>query len=702
MAIFGTVAPQAHAQAGTGVIRVAPTGTDGPTCGAAGAPCKTVKYAVDIAESGATIRLAAGSYTGTTNEVVHISPTSQKIVTIIGGYTTSDWENSDPTTNVSIIDGGNVRRGFTIGGSAVVNLQGLTIQNGKSTVAGGGIYCASGPTVTLTNVIIKNNQVRGNDGNMTAVAGGGAAFYRCNLTITDVLFDNNLAQGGAAGSNPRGAKALGGGLFATDNTPVSATNLTLTNNKAIAGSGGRGYSSSVFDRADALGGGGAIQFSTATINNLVATGNEITAGSGSQYGGFADGGGMFFEAATITINDSHFQGNKVTGGASSATGGEGEGGAIMAINKNTGDSRVTLNRVTMVNHTTTGGAATIAGRANGGALTLIGTQATATNVIIANNTANAGAGNERWGGGGGIYISRGTNLTLRHATLAQNSVLPTMLGSALIVLDGSVATANYSIFSDHTGTGFADGAIYALSGSDRITLNSTLFWNNTLNIDNNGGGVVTNNNPFSGNPAYVSPGSPNYNYHITGSSAAKDKATGSTTANDIDKDPRPFGAARDTGADEFVAPLSASGKVALPTNLLAADGPNHQVNYTLTVRNTSAVNVTGATLTDVLPSTGDAQVTLNLASGPTCSSGSTCSYTPGSKTISWAGDVAAGQSVTISYTVTVAFPTNYSSSRAIQNTANLQYQSGGESFSHNLTGTLFINAKTVFLPIIVK
>lgn len=695
----------AYAQTGTGVIRVAPGGTDTPSCGSEATPCHTIQHAVNIAESGATIRLAAGTYAGTGSEVVRSSNT--KTVTIIGGYSTSDWDNSDPAANVTVIDGQNSRRGFYIIGGAVVNLQGLTIQNGSKTgtgndVAGGGIYCTSGPTVTLTNVTIKNNQVQGDPGNINAVAGGGAAFYRCNLSMTDVLFDNNLAQGGDAGGNGRGAHALGGGLFATDNTPVSATNLTLTNNQAIAGSGGRGYGSNIYDRADALGGGGAIQSSTATINNLSATGNEITAGFGSQYGGFADGGGLFFEAATITINDGHFQSNKVTGGASSAIGGEGEGGAIMAINKNSGDSRLTLNRVKMINHTTTGGAASTAGRANGGALTLIGTQATATNLIIANNTANAGTGNDRWGGGGGIYISRGTNLTLNHATLAQNSVLSTMLGPALIVLDGSVATVNYSIFSDHIESGSADGAIIALSGSDRITLNLTLFWNNTLNIDNNGSGIVTNNSPFSGDPAYASPGASNYNYHLTGTSAAIDKASGSTTADDIDNDNRPFGAARDLGADEFVAPLNASSKSVLPTALNAADGPDHQVDYTLTVRNNSAINVTSASLTDVLPTIGDPQITLSLKSGPTCSSGTVCNYSPGSKTISWSGNVNAGQQVTISYAVTVNFPTSYTNSRAIENTANLQYQSGGKNYSHNLVGTFIINPKTTFLPIIMK
>ncbi len=698
------------AQAGTGIIRVATTGNDVAGCGSEAQPCRTIQYVVDIANSGDTIRLAAGTYAGGGAAVVVIDSDSNsaKTLTIVGGYSLSDWNTSDPTTNFTLIDGQNTRRGVYIDArnrGANLTLQGLTLQNGRVTgggnnVTGGGIYCVNNGALSLFNVIVKNNVTQGSAGNINAVAGGGVAAYRCALSLQNVTFDSNQAIGG--NTSPRGAQSLGGGLFVADGSSLGATNLTLTNNQAIAGSGGIGYGSNISDRADALGGGAAIMLSTATINGLTATNNQIVAGSGSQYGGFADGGGLFFEGATATVSDGLISDNTSTGGASSGNGGEGEGAAIMAINKNGNDSQLTLNRLTIVNNTATGGAGATAGRSNGGAITLIGTQATATNLIIADNVANAGAGNDRWGGGGGVYISRGTNLTLNHATLARNSVFSTMLAPALLALDGSTMTVNYSIIANHTGSGSGDGAVLALSGADRITLNYTLFSGNTLNIDPDGSGIITNSNAQSGSPAFVSPGSPNFNYHLTNSSAAKDKAVGSTTSLDIDQDKRPFGSLNDLGADEFTPPLMTSSKSVSPIGLRAADGPDHQVTYTLIVRNNSGINVSAASLSDTLPTPSNPQITFNLASGPTCSSGTTCSYNAGTKTISWGGDVNAGQLVTITYVVAVNFPTNYASTATIQNTANLQYRSAGDSFAHNLSSWLAINPKEIFLPIILK
>jgi hypothetical protein len=54
---------------------------------------------------------------------------------------------------------------------------------------------------------------------------------------------------------------------------------------------------------------------------------------------------------------------------------------------------------------------------------------------------------------------------------------------------------------------------------------------------------------------FVSPGSPNYDYHITPSSWAVDQAIGSTTPSDIDGQTRPYGTISDIGADEYVRPL---------------------------------------------------------------------------------------------------------------------------------------------------
>ena len=50
-----------HAQQGTGIIRVATTGTDTPSCGGETNPCETVQYAVELAAAGDEVRIAGGT-----------------------------------------------------------------------------------------------------------------------------------------------------------------------------------------------------------------------------------------------------------------------------------------------------------------------------------------------------------------------------------------------------------------------------------------------------------------------------------------------------------------------------------------------------------------------------------------------------------------------------------------------------------------
>jgi hypothetical protein len=59
---------------------------------------------------------------------------------------------------------------------------------------------------------------------------------------------------------------------------------------------------------------------------------------------------------------------------------------------------------------------------------------------------------------------------------------------------------------------------------------------------------------ISGSADFISPGAPDYDYHILGSSAARDQATGSTVIVDIDGESRTLFGEHDIGADEY-API---------------------------------------------------------------------------------------------------------------------------------------------------
>jgi hypothetical protein len=85
-----------------------------------------------------------------------------------------------------------------------------------------------------------------------------------------------------------------------------------------------------------------------------------------------------------------------------------------------------------------------------------------------------------------------------------------------------------------------------------------MFYGNTNNTNSNGkpvapGTINATNLLLAKTPiGYVSPGAPNYNYHLKSSSPAIDQALGSISSTDMDSQPRPHGFASDVGADEFM------------------------------------------------------------------------------------------------------------------------------------------------------
>jgi len=113
--------------------------TDG-NCGSA-SPCySSIQDAIDAASSDDEIRVAAGDYTqittvGILKQVAYIT----KSLTIKGGYTSTDWENQDPISNVVNLNAQTQGRVVYIQGPDIsVDLNGLTMSYGKANGQGGG------------------------------------------------------------------------------------------------------------------------------------------------------------------------------------------------------------------------------------------------------------------------------------------------------------------------------------------------------------------------------------------------------------------------------------------------------------------------------------------------------------------------------------------------------------------------------------
>lgn len=114
-------------------------------CSSSASPCRTIQYAANQSASGDRILVAQGIYTynaGTdlcsflqTRAVVCFV---DKNLTILGGYSTSNWSIANPSVNLTVIDGQNSRRGVAVIGFnttiAYLDMEGFTIRTVKRRV----------------------------------------------------------------------------------------------------------------------------------------------------------------------------------------------------------------------------------------------------------------------------------------------------------------------------------------------------------------------------------------------------------------------------------------------------------------------------------------------------------------------------------------------------------------------------------------
>jgi hypothetical protein len=596
--VYFSAMPVPRASAASTTRYVAATGTDAGTCRYPEAPCRTIQYAINNSSSGDKILVAKGTYTyNATGDQCSFLQTRavvcfvDKSLTILGGYSTTNWSTPQPSTNLTIVDGQNTYRGVAAIGyqttTTFLDMQGFTIQNGRAQGPtylspyepggmGGGMFVQHA-SVNLADVIFKNNQAIGantpsGDGGKADGAGlrieSAPAGTTC--TLKRVTFDGNQSHGGTGPD--RGGVAFGA-LFIYQATVV-VEDSAFTNNLAQAGSSnGSGTSSQDGLNADALGAGVSVENGAITLRRTNVTGNSIKGGNASTMGGGAFGAGVFVEGvgdytSSLTMSDSYVANNSGTAG-NAATGGVAGGGGI-----NTANSLVVIERTKVIGNSAVGGSSTTGGKAGagaGGGVYVFAIRAgvpgsTFKNLIVTDNLANQGTGVTGLGnGGGGGIIIQGMNADISHTTIARNRVGSTMvLGQALVVEPWNVvsgelpASVNFShgVIADHT-EGESRAAAVVVEKFGTITFNQGLFSGNKKNInsDNFPAAAGTINGLATmlsaGSAGFISPGSPHYNYHLRSDSPAKDQATTSTATVDIDGQSRPYGSASDLGADEY-------------------------------------------------------------------------------------------------------------------------------------------------------
>lgn len=230
------------------------------------------------------------------------------------------------------LDGGDATRVLSMRGSSLAEphvLEGLTIQNGSSTLGGANVRVFG--SLQLLECVVRGGRsvaINGSGNNSQNADGGGLFHSGGNLLISDSLFSENEAVGGFS---------QGGGFYTENGTAnlLRSRIVANTTNGFVGEGGGLGSRSvMVIDDCEisgnetigpSSGGGGIYTDTTITIRQTTLSQNVVGAETGEEGysvgGAFANvgNGNATFISCTITQN--------------SAPPGKGQGGGISSLSR---------------------------------------------------------------------------------------------------------------------------------------------------------------------------------------------------------------------------------------------------------------------------------------------------------------------------------------------------------------------------------
>jgi parallel beta-helix repeat protein len=260
---------------------VSTSGSDfGNDCTSATVPCRTVQWALGVAQDGDEIRVAQGTYTGTMSALDGGLFTATVIITkdvaLLGGFST-DFSHRNPEAYATTIDG-HVQRRPVVGilGSQTT-VDGFTITEGSGP-AGGGLSIRAWMGRPASALIQGNNIVS----NTSDWTGGGILAMSSALTVTNNQIAYNLAYDAAEG---------GGGIFVCCASEGMFRENEIVHNRATEGGG-------IVAKWDVI--------SVSIENNTVAYNQASNDGGGIRVG----------DSGTVTIGHNDVFSN-VTGGEGS-------------------------------------------------------------------------------------------------------------------------------------------------------------------------------------------------------------------------------------------------------------------------------------------------------------------------------------------------------------------------------------------------
>ena len=381
-----------------------------------------------------------------------------------GGAAIYNWKegtlkvtNSNFTNNIkNYKNGDNLVGAITTIGNATVSGSNFVNNSGRW----GGAISATGAelrknssTLTVSNTIFKDN---------SALYAGAVYIWGSNYNIADCVFDNNTAFGkGNMTPNNNNGGALVVSQVSKFNEPITGTisGSKFTNNKAQYGGAAyfnKGFvtiTDSVFENNIATAEGGAVDFSHASVKDLV-----VSINNSSFVGNKAPVAGAIFTNVDSKITNSNFTKNTAS-----------KGGAVL----NENGAKLTVDNSTFKDN---------AADSYGGAVLNNGELIVTNSVFDANDILNRGsAGVDH--GGAAIYNWENAKLDISKSNFT-NNIKNYVNGDRLVGAVTTIgnATIHDSYFVNNSGRwGGALAATGGVSGSaiNTISVDGTKFVNNT-------------------------------------------------------------------------------------------------------------------------------------------------------------------------------------------------------------------------------
>lgn len=466
------------AQAGSGVLRVAPIGTDAPTCGSVAAPCRTIQYAVDLANPSDEILVATGTFTDPAGTVALLT----KTVILQGGWN-SDFSVNDPNAYPTTLDARRMGSVISITGHADTpispTIDGFIITQGDASsqaVKGGGLYSIYADPIVVNNIFTDNvaNSVHyytGDGGGLYLIQSPGKAIIQDNVFIS-----NTAAITGGWGQ--------GGAIYSEYSSPLIVGNVISSNHS-------NGWSNPSFGGGN---GGGIVVFNGMTATTIIS-GNQVYNNVASA-GSHGTGGGMTLGKGPMLI-----QNNTVRGNVASSNG-YGSGGGII-LSANAGPVTITDNLV----ENNIAGTSTTDASSGGGLffeyLPESGSVLVQGNTIVS-NTASTGYS----GTGGGLHIvsSSGPAIIQDNEILSNTaSTADWGMGGGLLVYNSSSITVSQNLIQGNTGSTYpvynpSNPPPPGAGGGIAIDNSTLLIHDNTIrdnvaatHLEGQGGGIYGRN-----------------------------------------------------------------------------------------------------------------------------------------------------------------------------------------------------------------